>query len=244
MFCILYFTYFSCYFVRRLPVLVVLLCGVAGLTGITTAPFGTAISPFGTAISPFGTAISPFGTAISLFGTAISLFGTAISLFGTATATTTIAWPSRDAHSNATTTQQHCTAPQQPQSSPTDSLRSRLRRLLIVRDSVAHQEATAARATTREKNSIGGTVVEKNRRRRGKNRLTATDAVGLAGTHSLRSLFPLADQRLRQGLSRCRSRGNRTASRMLSKSSIVVTSRSAPIPQPAWGGIPYLNIFV
>ena len=40
------------------------------------------------------------------------------------------------------------------------------------------------------------------------------------------------------GDSRCRSRGKRTASRMLSSPSIVITSRSAPSPQPAWGGIP------
>ena len=46
------------------------------------------------------------------------------------------------------------------------------------------------------------------------------------------------------GLSRWRSRGNNTASRMLSRSSIVMRRRSAPNPQPAWGGMPYLNIFV
>jgi len=40
------------------------------------------------------------------------------------------------------------------------------------------------------------------------------------------------------GESRWRSRGKRTASRMLFRSSIVITSRSAPSPQPAWGGIP------
>ncbi len=46
------------------------------------------------------------------------------------------------------------------------------------------------------------------------------------------------------GLRRWRSRGNNTASRILSRSSIVITSRSPPSPQPACGGIPYLNIFV
>jgi hypothetical protein len=40
------------------------------------------------------------------------------------------------------------------------------------------------------------------------------------------------------GLRRWRSRGKMTASRMLSSPSIVITSRSPPSPQPAWGGIP------
>ncbi len=49
---------------------------------------------------------------------------------------------------------------------------------------------------------------------------------------------------LSQGDKRCRSRGNSTASRMFSSPSIVMMRRSPPRPQPACGGIPYLNILV
>jgi predicted nucleic acid-binding protein len=65
--------------------------------------------------------------------------------------------------------------------------------------------------------------------------------------HGLQSTGPLRSQAVGavdaneaspQGESRCLSLGNRTASLMLSRSSIVMTRRSAPSPQPAWGGIP------
>ena len=98
---------------------------------------------------------------------------------------------------------------------------------------------------------------------------SATNAGDLAGTHSQQAArCPHAPLRLRQGLSRCRSRGNwaiqwnrllpladygesrcrsrgkSTASRMFSSPSSVITSRSPPSPKPACGGMPYLNIFV
>src|SRR5512136_2797822 len=41
------------------------------------------------------------------------------------------------------------------------------------------------------------------------------------------------------GTSRWRSRGKITASLMFGSPSMVMTRRSAPRPQPAWGGIPY-----
>ncbi len=73
-------------------------------------------------------------------------------------------------------------------------------------------------------------------------------AVTVAWEHgqsaSLRSLLPLDDSDFAYGLNRCLSRGNRTASRMFSSPSIVITRRSTPYAQPACGGIPYLNISV
>ena len=51
----------------------------------------------------------------------------------------------------------------------------------------------------------------------------------------------LVDEIRFHGTSRCMSRGKRTASRMFDSPSIVMISRSAPRPHPAWGGIPYRN---
>ena len=53
-----------------------------------------------------------------------------------------------------------------------------------------------------------------------------------------RGELPLDGRAVAYGDRRCRSRGNSTASRMLSSPSIVMTRRSPPRPQPAWGGIP------